>query len=110
MRFIIAIVLIAAAPAAAQLPAEVMGCVTIPRDADRLACFDASVAKTSPQARAAAETRAVESARINAAEARAAAATAKASAEADTAKKAEAFGGEAVAARGKDRIAPLNGE
>ena len=111
MRFIVAtVMMIAVTPAAAQLPAEIMGCVTIPSDVDRLACFDASVARLSPQARAAAEARAVESARINAANAAGAAAAVKAKSDADAVAKAEAFGGEAVAARGKDRFAPVGGE
>ena len=111
MRFIAATVLIVVAgPAAAQLPAEMMTCVAIPRDADRLACFDAAVAKVSPQARATADARAVETARINAAEAAAATAVAKTKADADAVAKAEAFGGEAVAARGKDRFAPPEGQ
>lgn len=111
MRFAAAaVIMFAATPLAAQVPAGMMACVSIPRDADRLACFDAAVAKGSPQARAAADARAAETARITAAEAATAAAAAKASAEADAARKAEAFGGEAVAARGKARFAPPEGE
>jgi hypothetical protein len=101
---------VAAAPVAAQVPADMMACVGIARDADRLACFDAALAKASPQAKAVAAARAAESAQIAAAEAAAAATAAKAKAEADAAKKAEAFGGESVASRGKERFAPPEGE
>ncbi len=111
MRFAVGIVsLFVAAPLSAQIAPDVMACVAVPRDVDRLACFDAAVAKASPQARAAADARAAETARINAAEAAAAAAALAARAEADTAKKAEAFGGETVVQRGKDRFAAPEGE
>ena len=111
MRLIAAtVMMLAATPAAAQLPAEVMGCVAISSDTDRLACFDAAVARVSPQARAAADARAVDTARINAAEAAAATATIAAKSQADAMAKVEAFGGEAVAARGKARFAPPEGE
>ena len=111
MRFVVAAAIFATAtPIAAQVPAAMMTCVAIARDADRLACFDAAVANVSPQARAATAARSAESARIAAAETALAATAAKATAEADAAKKAEAFGGEAVAARGKARFAPPEGE
>ncbi|KAB7644444.1 hypothetical protein [Polymorphobacter fuscus] len=88
------------APAAAQAPADLMaGCIGIARDADRLACFDAALAKVSPQARAASEARAVETARLKAAEA---------AAEAEA--KRDSFGAEGVAARGEKRFAPPPGE
>lgn len=106
-----------AGPAAAQLPANVLACATVARDADRLACFDAAVAGASPQARAASEARAAETARIAAADAAAAAVAAKtasdaaqAAAVAETAARQKAFGGETVAAGGPERFAPPPGE
>lgn len=102
------------APALAQVPADLMACVGKPRDAERLACFDAAIAKASPQARAAAEARAAETARINAAEAAAAAtaaaAAAKAKADADAVTAQEAFGAEGMASRGAERFTPPPGE
>ena len=92
-----------AAPAAAQSATDLMECITIARDADRLACYDAAVAKVSPQARALSEQRAKETARIAAEEAAAAEAAAKAKAEADAAARAaEAkaeFGAEGVTSK-----------
>jgi hypothetical protein len=105
---------LSAAPALAQLPAEVLACVEVPRDADRLACFDAAMLKAAPQSRARAEARAAETARINAAEASAAAAAAAAAAKAraDAAAVAaeESFGAQGMASRGADRNAPPPGE
>jgi hypothetical protein len=92
-----------AAPAAAQTAADLMNCITIARDADRLACYDAAVAQVSPQAKALSEKRAQETARIAAEEAAAAEAAAKAKAEADAAARAaEAkadFGAETVTSK-----------
>ena len=73
----------AATPAAAQTAADLMKCITIARDADRLACYDAAVAEVSPQAKALSEQRAKETARIAAEEAAAAEAAAKAKADAE---------------------------
>lgn len=81
-----------AVPAAAQSADALLTCARIARDADRLACFDAEVAKVSAEARAISDARRAESARIAAAEA---AAEAKA--------RREAFGGEAI---GKQRVDP----
>ncbi len=92
-----------AAPAAAQTAADLMNCITIARDADRLACYDAAVAQVSPQAKALSEQRAKETARIAAEEAAAAEAAAKAKAEADAAARAAQakadFGSEGVASK-----------
>lgn len=92
-----------AAPAAAQTAADLMTCITIARDADRLACYDAAVAQVSPQAKALSEQRAKETARIAAEEAAAAEAAAKAKAEADAAARAAQakadFGSEGVASK-----------
>jgi hypothetical protein len=103
-----------AAPAPAQTPAELFACAVIARDAERLACFDAAVASSSAEARAASQKRAVESARIAAEEAAIAAAAAKAKAEADAialaAAKKAAFGAEGVTARGVERFAPEPGD
>lgn len=93
-------------PVAAQTPADLVACVAIARDVERLACYDAAVANASPEARAASEVRARETARIVAEEAAAAAVVAKAKAEADAKARREAFGGETVATRAdrfKDR-------
>jgi hypothetical protein len=99
-----------AAPVLAQTPAELLACAVIARDAERLACFDAAVAASSAEARAASQKRAVESARIAAEEAAIAAAAAKAKAEADAvalaAAKKAAFGSEGVTARGVERFVP----
>ena len=99
-----------AAPVLAQTPAELLVCAVIARDAERLACFDAAVAASSAEARAASQKRAVESARIAAEEAAIAAAAAKAKAEADAvalaATKKAAFGSEGVTSRGFERFAP----
>ena len=105
---------VAAVSARAQTPAELLGCAVIARDSDRLACFDAAVANSSAEARAASQKRAVESARIAAEEAAIVAAAAKAKAEADAvelalAKKA-AFGAEGVTSRGVERFAPDPGD
>nr|WP_310523063.1 hypothetical protein [Polymorphobacter sp.] len=100
--------------AAAQKPADLLACAAIARDPERLACYDAAVADTSPQARAASQARAKETARIAAEEAAIAAAAAKVQAEADAvalaAAKREAFGAEAVVSRGNARFAPPPGE
>ena len=93
----------AATPAAAQTAADLMNCITIARDADRLACYDAAVATVSPQAKALSEQRAKETARIAAEEAAAAEAAAKAKAEADAAARAAQakadFGAEGVTSK-----------
>jgi hypothetical protein len=103
-----------AAPVLAQTPAELLACAVIARDAERLACFDAAVAASSAEARAASQKRAVESARIAAEEAAIAAAAAKAKAEADAIALAEAkkaaFGAEGVTSRGVERFAPEPGD
>lgn len=106
MRFIAFAAVSAAAlatPAAAQDAADLMRCIEIARDADRLACYDAAVATASPQARALSEKRAKETARIAAEEAIAAEAAAKAKAEADAAARAAQakadFGAESVSSR-----------
>lgn len=102
------------APAAAQVPADFLACAAIVRDSERLACYDAAVAQSSPEARAASAARARESARIAAEEAAAAAAAAKLKAEADAvaaaAARREAFGAEGVASRGAERFAAPEGE
>ena len=104
------LLLVPAAPALAQMPAELLTCAVIARDAERLACFDAAVAASSAEARAASQKRAIESARIAAEEAAITAAAAKAKAEADAvalaAAKKAAFGSEGVTARGFERFAP----
>jgi hypothetical protein len=92
-----------ASPAAAQSAGDLINCIEIARDADRLACYDAAVAKVSPQAKAASEKRAKETARIAAEEAAAAEAAAKAKAEADAAARASQakadFGAETVTSK-----------
>jgi len=94
---------------ATPLPAEILDCAAVARDADRLACYDRVVANSSAEARAAAEKRRVESERIAAEEAAvaaaAAAAAATAQAEAAAAAKREAFGAEAIPSRSADRAA-----
>ncbi len=88
MRLMFAsLLLILPAPALAQM-ADLVKCAAIARDAERLACYDAAVADSSPQARAASEVRAKETAKIVAAEAAAAALA-----------KREAFGAEGVKSR-----------
>ena len=67
-------------------------------DAERLACFDNEMAKTSAEARAFTEKRAAEAAVV-----------AKAQAEAAAAKKRDTFGAEAITMRG-DRFAPPEGQ
>ncbi|MFZ4687682.1 MAG: hypothetical protein ACOYLS_00450 [Polymorphobacter sp.] len=108
------LMLLPIAPARAQATAAILACATIARDAERLACYDAAVADSSPQARAASKARAAESARIAADEAAIAAAAAKAKAEADAIAmekaKRENFGAEGVTARGVERFAPAPGE
>lgn len=105
---------VSGAPAAAQAPAELLRCAAIPRDADRLACFDAAVLAGSPEARAAIERRAAESARLAAADAAAAAVAAEAKAKADAAARLvaqrESFGAENVAARSAERFVPDKNE
>ena len=112
MRFAVSALLFAAgaAPTAAQSPADLLACVAVARDADRLACFDRAMADASPQARAAAQARAAETARINAAEAATLAAAAKVSAEGAAAAKRDSFGGETVTSRGAGRFSPPEGE
>jgi hypothetical protein len=92
-----------ASPAAAQSAGDLMSCIEIARDADRLACYDAAVAKVSPQAKAASDKRAKETARIAAEEAAAAEAAAAAKAEADAAARAAQakadFGAETVTSK-----------
>ncbi|MBC7521929.1 MAG: hypothetical protein H7268_12660, partial [Sandarakinorhabdus sp.] len=58
-----------AIPAAAQAAKDPLArmtteCAVIARDVDRLACYDAAIAEVSPEARAASERRAKETARI----------------------------------------------
>ncbi len=93
------------APAQAQGAADLARCVAIARDADRLACYDAAVADSSPEARAASEVRARETARIAAEEAAVAAAAAKARAAAEVEARREAFGAENVTSR-PERVKP----
>jgi hypothetical protein len=92
-----------ASPVSAQTAGDLMNCIAIARDADRLACYDAAVATVSPQARALSEQRAKETARIAAEEAAAAEAAAKAKAEADAAARAAQakadFGAETVTSK-----------
>ena len=93
MRFaVLPLLLLATTPALAQNPAELMACVRITGDAERLACYDRAMLSASPEARAASEKRAAEGAVV-------AAAAAKAKAEADAIAKREAFGAETVATR-----------
>jgi len=105
---------VAAVSARAQTSAELLGCSVIARDSERLACFDAAVANSSAEARAASRKRAVESARIAAEEAAITAAAAKARAEAEAAElavaKKAAFGAEGVTSRGVERFAPEPGD
>jgi hypothetical protein len=119
MRHALAFALLfAATPGVAQtsdaLTKAMTECAVIPRDADRLACYDAAIAATSAQARAIATARAEASARIAAEEAAVAAAAAKARADADALATAqaskEAFGNETIKSRGKERFAPPPGE
>jgi hypothetical protein len=121
-KFVTAAVVLLVAPAMptkAQTAGEPLArkmteCSAIARDADRLACYDDAVAGISPEARAAAERRAKESARIAAEEAAVAAAAAKAKAEADAVAAAEArrnaFGAEAITTRGTKRFEPAPDE
>ena len=112
MRLIVsaatAAALLMTVPAQAQKAADLFACAAIARDAERLACYDAAVADSSPQARAASEARAKESARIAAEEAAIVAAAAKAKAEADAVARAAAqrdsFGAEGVASRSAERF------
>lgn len=107
-----AMILLSTAPAMAQgtdpIPRAMAECAVIARDAERLACYDAAIAQTSPQARAITERRAKESARIAAEEAAIAAAAARARAETDRLAAAEArrnaFGAETVTTRGGKRF------
>ena len=109
MRFAAATLFFVAAPAAAQVPAEMITCIAVARDADRLACFDAAMARTSTQARAAAEVRAAETARLKAEEAATLAVAAQKRAEAEATAKRDSFGAETVTTRA-DRFAPPPGE
>jgi hypothetical protein len=111
------VLLFAATPALAQTPAALTkamtDCAVIPRDSERLACYDAAIAETSAEARAISKARAEASARIAAEEAAVAAAAAKAKAEADALAAAQAsrdaFGNEGIKTR-SDRFAPPMGE
>ena len=107
MRVVAAAVLLMLpiAPALAQTPAELLACAAIARDADRLGCYDAAMANSSPAARAASEIRAKESARLAAEAAAATALAAKAQAEADRQARRQAFGIEGVASN-RDRFKP----
>jgi|APFEC2959095136_1045048.scaffolds.fasta_scaffold00505_12 hypothetical protein len=98
-----------ASPVLAQAPAALMACARIPGDTERLACFDAEMAKTSPEARAALEKRTADAAVAAKARAEAEAVAAKARAEAELASKSDAFGAEAITSRA-DRFAPPEGE
>ena len=114
MRLVaIPLLLLAASPAQAQSTADLMACVRITSDTDRLACFDKAMAGASQEARAASEKRAAEAAVLAAATAKAAAeaeaAAAKARAEAEAVAQREAFGAEGVASR-PNRFAPPAGE
>jgi hypothetical protein len=112
-RVAVPLLLFAASPVQAQSAADLMACVPITIDADRLACFDKAMAGASPEARAASEKRAAEAAVLAAAAAKAAAeaeaAATKARAEAEAVAKREAFGAETVATR-PNRFAPPPGE
>lgn len=104
MRFVVLpLLLLATTPALAQNPAELMACVRITGDAERLACYDRAMVSASPEARAASDKRAAEAAVAAAAAAKAKAvadaAEAKAKAEADAIARREAFGAESVATR-----------
>lgn len=104
MRFAaVPLLLLMATPALAQNPAELMACVRITGDAERLACYDRAMVGASPEARAASEKRAAEAAVVAAAAAKARseadAAAAKAKAEADATARREAFGVESVTTR-----------
>lgn len=78
-------------------------CAVKPRDAERLACYDAAIAETSAEARAIAKTRAEASAKIAAEEAAIAAAAAAQAAK-------DNFGDESVRSRGEKRFAMPEGE
>ena len=114
MRLLLPLALILPAllalPAQAQLPPAMLGCASLARDAERLACYDRAVEAVSAEARAAASIRAAEAQRQAVADAAAAkaqteavAAAAKAQAEADREARKAAFGGEAI---GKARLDP----
>lgn len=114
MRLVVVpLLMLAASPAQAQSAADLMACVPITVDADRLACFDKAMASASPEARAASEKRAAEAAVLAAATAKAAAeaeaAATKARAEAEAVAQRESFGAEGVATR-PNRFAPPPGE
>jgi hypothetical protein len=110
MRLAAAIILLAAATsAAAQAPADLMSCVGIASDSDRLACYDRIMANASPAASAAATLRAAETTRLNTAVAAAAAVAAQQRAEADAGAKRAGFGAENVTSRA-DRFAPPPGQ
>ncbi len=87
------------APAMAQMPPALLKCISVARDAERLACYDKAIAASSPEARASSETRTRETTRIAEAEAATAAAAAAAAAKTKDAAKREAFGAEAIASR-----------
>jgi hypothetical protein len=107
------LLLFAAGPVRAQGGGDLMACVRIALDAERLACFDKAMANASPEAYAASQKRAAEAAVLAAAaakaaaEAEAAAATSRAAAEAVA--QRDSFGAEGVASR-PNRFAPPPGE
>ena len=78
-------------------------CAVNPRDAERLACYDAAIAETSAEARAISQRRAEASAKIAAEEAKIAAAAAAQAAK-------DNFGDESVRSRGNARFASPIGE
>lgn len=103
------ILLSLASPGLAQSPSALLGCTRIVDDAERLACFDNEMAKSSPEARALSEKRAAEAAAAAKARAEAEAVAAKARAEAELAARRDAFGAEAIESR-SDRFKPPEGE
>lgn len=99
MRLIWLTPLLIAAPVAAQpLPATLVSCAAIAVDAERLACYDRTVAGLSAEARAISERRATETARLAAEKARADALAAEARAVAEAEAKRANFGAEGLPA------------